>query len=529
MTAMLPPENFETEPWETTPYPDELDFDQLAHLIDSIDPEGFYATAAAFDLVRDGLAHVLDRFRSVSQLVEESLTGESAEGFAGAARAIRADIAEHLYLMQEPGYSVLLRKAGDVVTQSQQRMRALQQSRTEHPDISAETGGEDERQLALRLVNDVQTCYLDVGTAMAPLPPGGGGGASGTGDPTTGAAPGGVTGTETGTPGGNGVSRTGVGHVTYHPGGGLPVDPSAVRHTAPVFNDGSFRGEGGPTSDQLGEGTGWMRNTSQRVAFTADPATSWENVTDVDGEMATGTPFPFVLGPGSVAPAVVGKRRRSATSGGQDEAWSTTVGDDGVLGRPTRGEDVGGESDVERDTPRTTMTTASEVAIRADSHPGLTSGGDTSAHGGAAPRTVSSAPTSKTPVPFGSERQLGAAALPVRPVPGELTSLAAGVPTVVPSGTPGAGDPSAGAAAGQGGSPGYGMAPMALGAAMQQPPFTYRSEVELEQESEVWRVEGGVSGALGRPEPPSDPAPTTDEERYLGAMAKFLRKGTTHD
>jgi uncharacterized protein YukE len=245
---------------------EQLNFDQIAALVEELSPELFYQQAQLFDAAAARLQQVLDDFRRVSRETGEYWGGEVGAAYDQVADELARVITTTLQPMQSPGYGQALRQAGDALALAQQRLRDLRTQQTQQttappPAPGALTPEQVGHDSALQILRDLGTAYHDIGLGFAPmaeLPGGGatGGGGSGTGENIgagTGVAETGPPPLEwnlAGNPGGTGVFRT-TGHGTAgedptgsqwfasaggaHPAGYAPADdPDGTAGYAPA-------------------------------------------------------------------------------------------------------------------------------------------------------------------------------------------------------------------------------------------------------------------------------------------------------
>ncbi|MFR9731793.1 hypothetical protein ACL03H_21395 [Saccharopolyspora sp. MS10] len=160
----------------TPPLPDDLDqlnFDQLAQLINERQPELYYQRADEFDRAAAQLQLLIDGLRATMRKLEAGMAGLSMDKAAQAAEHLAAKNEQVLQAMQQPGYAAMLRRAGDSLTAAQQRLRDLQQQRAEQSDIPVEEVGaadQDRTEQARQIIRDLGTAYGDVAGGLTPLP-----------------------------------------------------------------------------------------------------------------------------------------------------------------------------------------------------------------------------------------------------------------------------------------------------------------------------------------------------------------------
>ncbi|MER5393456.1 hypothetical protein [Saccharopolyspora sp. NPDC002686] len=166
---------------------DQLNFDQLAQLVNATSPDDFYRKADQFDEASNGLSDAGDRFRSQWRNLQDNNSGAAIDsGVESSERTLRHN---ERVLQATPGYGTLLRRAGDALANAQLRMRDLQQQRSEQAAASADqdpaattpedaaaaaeaqaAADEQQTEQARQIVRDLSTAYTDAGNGMSQLP-----------------------------------------------------------------------------------------------------------------------------------------------------------------------------------------------------------------------------------------------------------------------------------------------------------------------------------------------------------------------
>ncbi|UMP06958.1 WXG100 family type VII secretion target [Amycolatopsis sp. EV170708-02-1] len=163
------------------PLPDpaleQLNLDQLAQLVNEVNPDVFYQRAQVFDAAAARLQEVRDAFRREARQLQEAWTGKIEESFENVAQETSGAITNVLHSMQDPGYGTRLRQVGDALAMGQQRLKDLQAQKAQQAAAPLVTGAppadvveKGNQQTALRIVHDLCTAYRDIGTGIAPLP-----------------------------------------------------------------------------------------------------------------------------------------------------------------------------------------------------------------------------------------------------------------------------------------------------------------------------------------------------------------------
>jgi hypothetical protein len=172
-----------------------LDFGQLARLVGETTPDRFYAAANAFDSAAHRVQQLRDDLRRESRDLQESMRGRLRQGVEEVTRRQLASIDALLEGMHRPGYAHNMRRAGDALALSQQRVSDLLQQKNENAVAPAPVGilpeqlalaqqqDEQHTQQARQIVLDLGAAYRDVGLSLAPQGGSSGGGAITTGSP----------------------------------------------------------------------------------------------------------------------------------------------------------------------------------------------------------------------------------------------------------------------------------------------------------------------------------------------------------
>lgn len=164
-------------PNPTDPWLEGLTFEQIAQLVNEVNPDVFYQRASAFDQGAGGLQHVLDRVRHELNVLRESWNGKGSDDFDALAREVTGKADSLLQFLQNPGYGTVLRNAGDQLAAHQRRFQDLQGQKSAQEAAPPATGGPTPEETqkanndsAKQILRDLRTAYWDVGNAMAPLP-----------------------------------------------------------------------------------------------------------------------------------------------------------------------------------------------------------------------------------------------------------------------------------------------------------------------------------------------------------------------
>ncbi|GAA3366833.1 hypothetical protein [Saccharopolyspora gregorii] len=157
----------------STPIPsnlDQLNFDQLAQLINERDPELYHQRADEFDRATAGLQQLIDGLRATMRRLEVGLSGLSMDQAAQAAEHLAAKNEAVLHAMQQPGYAAMLRRAAESLASAQQRLRDLQQQRAEQSDAPPEEAGKPTRTAPSRPARSCATWRPPTATRRAGSP-----------------------------------------------------------------------------------------------------------------------------------------------------------------------------------------------------------------------------------------------------------------------------------------------------------------------------------------------------------------------
>ena len=164
-------------PNPTDPWLESLTFEQIAQLVNEVNPEVFYQRASAFDQGAGGLQHVLDRVRHELNALRESWNGKGSDDFDALAREVTGKANTMLQFLQSPGYGAILRNAGDQLAAHQRRLQDLQGQKTQQETTPPAPGGPTPEAVkqanddsAKQILRDLRTAYWDIGNTMAPLP-----------------------------------------------------------------------------------------------------------------------------------------------------------------------------------------------------------------------------------------------------------------------------------------------------------------------------------------------------------------------
>ncbi|MFE0022040.1 hypothetical protein [Amycolatopsis sp. NPDC059021] len=168
-------------PGNPPPNPDDpvlkqLNFDQIAQLVNEVSPDVFYQRAEAFDRAAARLQDAVEQIRRQLNIVREAWTGGGAEDFDALAKEVTGRVSGVVQVMRSPGYGVVLRAAGDTLAAHQRRMRDLQGQKTEQeskppapgappPEETARVHNDSAKQVLL----DLRTAYWDVGNQLPVL------------------------------------------------------------------------------------------------------------------------------------------------------------------------------------------------------------------------------------------------------------------------------------------------------------------------------------------------------------------------
>ncbi|MFD9888103.1 hypothetical protein ACFWY9_02085 [Amycolatopsis sp. NPDC059027] len=168
-------------PGNPPPNPDDpvlkqLNFDQIAQLVNEVSPDVFYQRAEAFDRAAARLQDAVEQIRRQLNIVREAWTGGGADDFDALAKEVTGRVSGVVQVMRSPGYGVVLRAAGDTLAAHQRRMRDLQGQKTEQeskppapgappPEETARVHNDSARQVLL----DLRTAYWDVGNQLPVL------------------------------------------------------------------------------------------------------------------------------------------------------------------------------------------------------------------------------------------------------------------------------------------------------------------------------------------------------------------------
>ncbi|MFE5570035.1 WXG100 family type VII secretion target, partial [Amycolatopsis japonica] len=136
-----------------------MTFEQLAQLVNEVDPRTFYERAQAFDTALARLEQVQDNLARGTRELWDSWRGEGAESFADVVRNVAGAANTAIQAMAAPGYGATLRRAGDALTLAQQRIRDLQAQKRES-DLPA----------ARLVVHELGVAYQEIGSAITPFP-----------------------------------------------------------------------------------------------------------------------------------------------------------------------------------------------------------------------------------------------------------------------------------------------------------------------------------------------------------------------
>ncbi|WP_410586371.1 WXG100 family type VII secretion target [Amycolatopsis sp. lyj-23] len=153
---MSPPESL---PPVLDPELQALTFDQLAQLVDEVNPEVFYERARAFEAAVVRFEQVRSDLDRQTRHLWEAWSGQGAESFEVFARQLSSRVDAVVQAMADPGHGAVLRRVGDALAQAQQRMHDL---RAQNRQSDAES--------ARQVVYDLGTAYQDLGTILTSVP-----------------------------------------------------------------------------------------------------------------------------------------------------------------------------------------------------------------------------------------------------------------------------------------------------------------------------------------------------------------------
>jgi hypothetical protein len=148
----------------TTPDDNQLSYDEVLDRVLVADPESFYGKAQAFDDAVTALHDVrnvlLKRRRAIDEMWSTTDLNKLAK---------LDELTRHLELlirgMRDPGYSRVLRRIGDVLRDSQQRLLSM---RDDHGADPAARADRDKR--ARKILADLSTSYGQLGSLLQELP-----------------------------------------------------------------------------------------------------------------------------------------------------------------------------------------------------------------------------------------------------------------------------------------------------------------------------------------------------------------------
>ncbi|AGM08037.1 hypothetical protein [Amycolatopsis keratiniphila] len=136
-----------------------MTFEQLAQLVNEVDPRTFYDRAQVFDTALAQLEQVQDNLERGTRELWDAWRSEGAESFADVVRNVAVAGNAAIQAMAAPGYGATLRRAGDALTLAQQRIRELQAQKRESDLLAAR-----------QVVHELGTAYQEIGSAITPFP-----------------------------------------------------------------------------------------------------------------------------------------------------------------------------------------------------------------------------------------------------------------------------------------------------------------------------------------------------------------------
>lgn len=144
-----------------------LDFDQVRARVSAADPQTFYRKAAAFEQAAERLELFGDQLRRYRADLESVWHNGDPRQYEWVDRLLRYTDAL-IVSIREPGYPAVLRRIGDAVAQSQQRLRGLENhSGGTTPDERARLARDEH---ARQILGDLSTSYVQSGLSLAEIP-----------------------------------------------------------------------------------------------------------------------------------------------------------------------------------------------------------------------------------------------------------------------------------------------------------------------------------------------------------------------
>ncbi|MEU3764966.1 hypothetical protein AB0E55_07885 [Amycolatopsis keratiniphila] len=414
-----------------------MTFEQLAQLINEVDPRTFYDRAQVFDTALAQLEQVQDNLERGTRELWDAWRSEGAESFADVVRNVAVAGNAAIQAMAAPGYGATLRRAGDALTLAQQRIRELQAQKRESDLLAAR-----------QVVHELGTAYQEIGSAITPFPgaetdiPVNGQGTAVNTAPPQGVAPGAGT---VQLPAGDRTSQYGYDQGTH--GGGVMPAAALVGLGGPTAQ-GQPGGRGDFWADLMGDPD--QDRTGPVLPAALGRATPVEIAQpEVSGEISEGQQnglFLAVLGraPGMRAESRGAEperrhKREEACENATPESHSAPEIPDVDLASPgaSARADSGVESDLTTgiDKPAPSVPTVSVAEPSSAPAPGLAEARAEALEGASASAAEAATPPLEIPKAALPSHGSGAG------LPGGATPMSMGVP-VQPAVTPIAGEPS---------------------------------------------------------------------------------------
>ncbi len=141
-------------------------YEQVLAEVSAADPQTFYLQAQRFEQAASSLGDTKDLLRRYRRDLAEAWHSGDKQRYNRIDRLVQ-HIEGVVAAIRDPGYAMVLRRIGDVIVDSQQRLRSMKDDAAHAKDASARA---DLDKRAVKILEELSTSYRQLGGELAELP-----------------------------------------------------------------------------------------------------------------------------------------------------------------------------------------------------------------------------------------------------------------------------------------------------------------------------------------------------------------------